>query len=156
MSTDSSSIRGSLRASARMGPLRIFDVLIIIVVGPDLEPSLLHSLPNRAMPRLIQHVVDLSSGFFDDEILCGLNVSGPKYDADEFIDSERVKMRFYIFFSDRVLLIMAEMHDGYACIVIIIGGDGAVWGAWAGRGYLLRINVGTYRVAIRGMRGRCC
>ena len=125
-------------------------------VGPYLEPSLLPSLPNRAMHHLIQHVVDLHSGFFDDEILCGLNVCGPSYDADEPIDSERAKMRFYIFFSDRVLLIMAEMHDGYACIVIIIGGDGRCGARGRGRGICFESMWEYIWGGCRRLRGRCC
>ena len=92
---------------------------------------------------MIQHVLDLSSGFFDDEIL--YDVSGPEYDAEEIVDFERVKMRFYMFFSDRVLLIMAELHDGYACTMMIqIGGDGRCGARGRGGGYLLRISVGIY------------
>ena len=93
--------------------MRIFAVLVI--VGHEMEPSLLKPLPNRAMHRLTQHVLDVHLGFFDDEIRGCLNVSGPKYDANAFIESERVRKRFYIVFTDRVLLVMAEMLDGCAC-----------------------------------------
>ena len=75
---------------------RLFDVLM----GPDREPSLLHSLPSGAMHRLIQHVLDLYSGVYDEVILGGVSVSECKYDADAILDGERVKKRFFNAFKD--------------------------------------------------------
>ena len=79
-------------------PTRLFDVLM----GPDREPSFLHSLPNGAMTHLLQHVVDLYSGVFEEELQGGLAASGPSYNADTFLDSERVKKRFFNAFKNRV------------------------------------------------------
>ena len=71
-------------------------------MGPDREPSFLHSLPNGAMTHLLQHVVDLNSGVFEEKLQGGLAAVGPSYNSDQFFDSERVKKRFFSAFKDRV------------------------------------------------------